>query len=157
MIRFPVRTLLLLGAAATMACDRSPDREGGGGRTEIPAEAHSSGKESGETEESSPQVPVLSDPQRVDTLERQVESKQQSIDDLEAFVQMERAKLEEDPDYDQSFLMEALEDQQELRDGIESAKSALRADSMDSEERVRHDEWRRKSVRFHEVHRLWSL
>ena len=35
---------------------------------------------------------------------------QQNIEDIEAFVVMERAKLEDDPDYDQSFLLEALDE-----------------------------------------------
>jgi len=38
---------------------------------------------------------------------------------------MERAKLEENPDYDQSFLMQTLAEQQEIKYAIESGLKRL--------------------------------
>lgn len=59
-------------------------------------------------------------------LEREIEEGRQNIENLEAFVQMERAKLEENPDYEQSFMLEALEEQEEIRKAVESGEKSLR-------------------------------
>jgi hypothetical protein len=58
-------------------------------------------------------------------LRREIQARRQNVEDIEAFVQMERAKLEEDPDYDQSFMLDALEEQQELREAIESGENRV--------------------------------
>jgi hypothetical protein len=39
---------------------------------------------------------------------------------------MERAKLEENPDYEQSFMLEALEEQKGIREKVESGEERLR-------------------------------
>ncbi len=59
-------------------------------------------------------------------LEREIETGKQNIQDIEAFVEMERAKLEENPDYDSSFLEEALHEQQEIRKAVESGEKSLK-------------------------------
>lgn len=63
----------------------------------------------------------------IEELEREVETSKQIIEDLEAAVLMERAKVQDDPDYDQSFLLETLEDQQREREDIEEAQKRIEA------------------------------
>ena len=64
---------------------------------------------------------------RVKQLEREIESSTQIIDDLEAAVDMERTKLEDDPNYDQSFLNEIFADQNRERADINKARAELKA------------------------------
>lgn len=59
--------------------------------------------------------------ERINKLQREVESSVQVIEDLNAAVLMERAKLEDDPDYDQTFLKETLDDQEREKLKIEQA------------------------------------
>lgn len=59
-------------------------------------------------------------------LQREIEEGRQNIENIEAFVEMERAKLEENPDYDTSFLQQALHEQQEIREAVESGEKSLR-------------------------------
>jgi hypothetical protein len=65
----------------------------------------------------------------ISKLERQIDEKNQTIEDLEAFVEMERAKLEENPDYEQSFLIEALDEQRTIRDSIGTDQAKLKEDT----------------------------
>lgn len=58
-------------------------------------------------------------------LQREIEQGRQNIHDIEAFVEMERAKLKENPDYDRSFLDEALQEQKGIRETIESNERRL--------------------------------
>lgn len=58
--------------------------------------------------------------------QRKIDEGRQSIEDIEAFVEMERAKLEENPDYDSSFLEEALHEQQQIREAVESVEKSLK-------------------------------
>lgn len=64
--------------------------------------------------------------ERIPALQREIEEGRQNIENIEAFVEMERAKLEENPDYDSSFLEEALHEQQEIREAVESGEKSLR-------------------------------
>jgi len=63
--------------------------------------------------------------EQITELRRTIESGREHIENLEAFVQMERAKVENDPDYQQSFLEEALAEQQEIREAVESGEIRL--------------------------------
>jgi|AntRauTorckE6833_2_1112554.scaffolds.fasta_scaffold63892_2 hypothetical protein len=76
-------------------------------------------------EESSTEVSPVPD-ERIAELRRKIESRQEDIENIEAFAQMERSKLEEDPDYDPSFLEEALEEQREIQKSIESGEKSLK-------------------------------
>ena len=71
------------------------------------------------------QKSVRKETDSAEQIKQQIEQKKQSIEDIEAFVQMERAKIEKNPDYDNSFLNEALDEQQEIRDSIKSKKEKL--------------------------------
>jgi len=62
---------------------------------------------------------------QITELQRAIESGREDIDNLEAFVQMERAKVENDPDYETSFLDEALAEQQEIRETVEAVEQRL--------------------------------
>jgi hypothetical protein len=72
----------------------------------------------------SSEAPPSTDEQ-ITELQRTLESGRESIESLEAFVQMERAKVENDPDYETSFLEEALAEQQEIREAVESGEKRL--------------------------------
>ena len=63
---------------------------------------------------------------RIEELEREIESSMQIIDDLQAAVVMEQAKLQDDPNYDQSFLQETLSDQDRERADIKRAEDELK-------------------------------
>lgn len=63
--------------------------------------------------------------EQITALQRTIESGRETIDSLEAFVQMERAKVENDPDYETSFLEEALAEQREMREAVESGEKRL--------------------------------
>ena len=65
--------------------------------------------------------------EEVTALRREIQQREQTVEDLQAAVDMERAKLEEDPDYDQSFLLDVLEEQEELRESIEADMKRLEA------------------------------
>lgn len=91
--------------------EASPAKEGGAAGEE--------GKE-GSTEDSA------SPDEEVAELRREIESGRQNIEDIEAFVEMERAKVEDDPDYDRSFLLEAVDEQREIREAVESNEKRLR-------------------------------
>jgi len=62
----------------------------------------------------------------VTALQREIEEGRQNIDNIEAFVEMERAKLEENPDYEQAFMLEALEEQEVVREKVEADERRLR-------------------------------
>ena len=62
---------------------------------------------------------------KIEELEREIENSTNLISDMEAFILMERAKIEDNPDYDQSFMEEALTDQNEERKKVEAAQKAL--------------------------------
>ena len=62
----------------------------------------------------------------INALQSEIEAGRQKIENIEAFVQMERAKLEENPDYSTSFLQKALGEQQEIRQTVESSEKRLR-------------------------------
>lgn len=64
---------------------------------------------------------------KIEELERRIENSTNLISDMEAFVLMERAKLEDDPDYNRSFMEEALADQEEQRELIKRAREELEA------------------------------
>jgi biopolymer transport protein ExbD len=59
-------------------------------------------------------------------LQREIEEGRQNIENIGAFVEMERAKLEENPDYEQAFLLEALEEQKGIREKIEASEKRLK-------------------------------
>ncbi|MFZ9938602.1 MAG: hypothetical protein ACO3JG_16315 [Luteolibacter sp.] len=63
--------------------------------------------------------------EQITELRRTIESGRETIESLEAFVQMERAKVENDPGYETSFLEEALAEQQEIREAVESGEKRL--------------------------------
>ena len=108
-----VRTLLLSSGFWIAACGEDP-RQSESAPAEAEAKAAVEPREEAEMTE-----------EQVTELRREIESKRQNIDDLEAFVQMERAKVEDDPDYDQSFLLDALEEQREIKEDIESGEKRL--------------------------------
>ena len=64
--------------------------------------------------------------ERITSLQREIQEGRQNIENIEAFVQMERAKLEENPDYEQSFMLEALEEQKGIREKVEDGEERLR-------------------------------
>ena len=64
--------------------------------------------------------------ERINELRREIEAGRQNIENFEAFVEMERAKLEENPEYDPSFLEEALHEQQAVREAVESGEKRLK-------------------------------
>lgn len=64
--------------------------------------------------------------ERIKALQREIEEGRQNIENIEAFVEMERAKLEDDPDYEQAFMLEALEEQQAIREVVEAGEKSLR-------------------------------
>lgn len=68
--------------------------------------------------------PAASTPE-LEALLGEIERREQSIGDLEAVVVMERAKAEENPDYDQSFLNESLHEQENERVEIERARKRI--------------------------------
>lgn len=74
-----------------------------------------------DTEKSSP-----SKEEEIKKLQSEIQMGKQNIQDIEAFVEMERAKLKKNPDYDSSFLEEALHEQQEIRKAVESGEKSLR-------------------------------
>ena len=63
--------------------------------------------------------------EQITALQGEIAEGRQNIENIEAFVQMEREKLEEDPDYEQSFMLEALEEQQAIREMVESVEKSL--------------------------------
>jgi hypothetical protein len=62
----------------------------------------------------------------VTALQREIEEGRQNIENIEAFVEMERAKLEDDPDYEQAFMLEALEEQEAAREKVEADERRLK-------------------------------
>ena len=62
---------------------------------------------------------------KIEELESEIENSTQIISDMEAFIQMERTKIEDDPEYDQSFMEEALTGQDEQRELIEQARKQI--------------------------------
>jgi vacuolar-type H+-ATPase subunit I/STV1 len=78
--------------------------------------------------EAKPTVTQQEEPpdERINELQREIEAGRQNIENIEAFAEMERAKLEENPEYDPSFLQEALHEQQEIRKAVESGEKRLK-------------------------------
>ena len=63
---------------------------------------------------------------KIEELENEIENSTNLISDMDAFIMMERAKIEDNPNYDQSFMEEALSDQDEQREKIKTAQKALK-------------------------------
>jgi len=78
--------------------------------------------------EAAPTVTQQEEPsdERINELQHEIEGGRQNIENIEAFIEMERAKLEENPEYDASFLEEALHEQQEVRAAVESGEKRLK-------------------------------
>ena len=68
---------------------------------------------------------VLS-PEEIKKLESEIASGRQNIENIEAFVQMEREKVKEDSNYDTSLLQEALNEQQGIKEAVESGEKRLK-------------------------------
>jgi len=64
--------------------------------------------------------------ERITVIKREIEAGRQNINDIEAFAEMERAKLKENPEYDSSFLEQALQEQQQIRESIEEGEKSLK-------------------------------
>jgi vacuolar-type H+-ATPase subunit I/STV1 len=64
--------------------------------------------------------------ERITELKREIETGRQNINDIEAFADMERAKLKENPEYDSSFLEQALQEQQQIRETVEEGEKSLK-------------------------------
>lgn len=60
-------------------------------------------------------------------LEKGIATRKQTIQDLEAAVLMEQAKVEDNPDYDTTFLLEIKQEQDTYRHEIEEAEKQLEA------------------------------
>lgn len=71
--------------------------------------------------------PVIDDALKlqIEELEVKIENSKHLISDMEAFILMERAKIEDNPDYDQSFMLEALNDQDEQREIIDQTMKQI--------------------------------
>jgi DNA-directed RNA polymerase specialized sigma24 family protein len=110
---FPVsaRVLLLLSCLWISAC-RENSRQADAVDTE--AKPTVTEQEEGRPDES------------ITALQREIEEGRQNIENIEAFVEMERAKLEENPDYEQAFMLEALEEQEAARKKVEADERRLR-------------------------------
>lgn len=79
-----------------------------------------------ETEAAPTLIPELKlSDEQIAELQHEIAEGRQNIENLEAFVQMERDKLKENPDYEQSFMLEAMEEQQSIREKIESVEKSL--------------------------------
>jgi vacuolar-type H+-ATPase subunit I/STV1 len=78
--------------------------------------------------EAKPTVTPQDEPpdERINELQDEIEAGRQKIENIEAFAEMERAKLERNPDYDPSFLEQALLKQQEAREAVESGEKRLK-------------------------------
>lgn len=105
----PLACLIPIVALSLCACDNRHEK------ADSPSQPEPSTEEQAATLET------------IGELEREIESSKQIIDDLGAAVVMERAKLEDDPNYDQSFLEEILSDQDRERQDIEKAQKDLDA------------------------------
>ena len=60
-------------------------------------------------------------------LQRRIEAREQTIEDLNAMVAMERDKLDDNPDYDSPILHEVLLEQEQERLEIENARKQLKS------------------------------
>ena len=106
-------TLFLLSSIGLIACRETPVR--------------SDSSESTATEsESKAAVVSLPDEVQIKELQNEIDSGRQAIENIEAFVDMERAKLDENPDYEQSFMLEALDEQRAIREKVEANEKRLR-------------------------------
>lgn len=76
--------------------------------------------------EAGPTAKAVLSKEQIEKLQSEIDSDRQSIDNIEAFVDMERAKLKENPDYEQSFMLEALEEQRVLREKVEADEKVLK-------------------------------
>ena len=104
------------------ACRESP----GQGDTDQPQSPAAASAEEPSTaaEEPAPEDPGVLQEQ-ISGIQREIDSRKRTIEDLQAAVEMEQAKLQENPDYDQSFLLGVMEEQQELREAIEADETRL--------------------------------
>jgi uncharacterized protein YlxW (UPF0749 family) len=108
-LRVPARMLLLLSGFWISACRENPRQA-----DTVDSEANPTVTEQEEVSD-----------ERITALQNEIEEGRQKIENIEAFVQMERAKLEENPDYEQSFMLEALEEQKGIREKVESGEERL--------------------------------
>lgn len=118
--------LLLTSGLWLSACREIPD-ETEALASETPASAATEGRAAAE-DDSAPvgSSEVTASPsEEVSELRREIQSQKQTVEDLQAAVDMEHAKLEENPDYDQSFLLEVQDEQEQLRSTIETDEARL--------------------------------
>lgn len=121
--------LLLLSLGLGLGACRKASDEAEAPAPETPAAATTVGQTVAE-EESAPAPPVPSEVtpspgEEASELRREIQSRKQTVEDLQAAVDMERAKLEDDPDYDRSFLLEVQDEQEQLRSAIETDEARL--------------------------------
>jgi hypothetical protein len=120
-----VRMIPLSLGALLVSCGERP----GGAQEDDDSDATTPARVLRETssapEEADPSEDPTSSDEQMTELRSKIDSQRQTVDDLQAAVEMERAKLKENPDYDQSFLMDTLDEQQGIKDAIESGEKRL--------------------------------
>ena len=65
--------------------------------------------------------------QEIADLERSIQSSERIIEDLDAAVHMEEAKVDENPDYESPILYDVLQEQEQARLEIEKARKSIEA------------------------------
>ncbi len=122
--RSVITPLLLLSASLALSSCRDGVVEEEGKGTDSQA-SHAVGETAPEKAEVV--AHTASSEEEILALRREIDAREQTIEDLQAAVDMERAKIEENPDYDPSFLLGVEEEQQELREAIKADEAKLEA------------------------------
>jgi hypothetical protein len=122
-----VRVLLVSAGVLFVGCResaRDADKGDSGFVDPAPQGSTSSPAPAPGNEEASTEIQPSTE-EEIAELRREIDSGKQGIEDIEAFVQMERAKLDEDPEYDRSFMLDALDEQEQLKEAIETGEARL--------------------------------
>lgn len=108
----PLTIVRLIACLSLVACREDPQKEGVSDPNATPPELITSAESATHQQE-------------ITDLQRNIQTHEQNIENLNALITMERAKVEDNPDYDSPILNEVLSEQEQELLKIEKAKSRL--------------------------------
>jgi len=108
-----VRMIPLSLGASLVSCGEGPERAQENDDSDAAVPARVQRETSPTPEEADPSEDPTFSNERITELRNKIDSQRQTVENLQAAVDMERAKLKESPGYNQAFLVDTLDEQLE--------------------------------------------
>ncbi len=118
--------MALIACLSLGACREQHEEHSVSDPKATPSEVTSSAGHSPAQEEPTSSEAPVSLQQEIADLQRSIKTREQTVEDLDAVVAMERDKVDDNPDYESPILQETLHEQEQERLEIEKAQIQLK-------------------------------